>query len=745
MRQINTGTPQQVQSYVKEYSQFRGVDFSTDSTQVDETRSPAAQNIISDMKGFPEKRLGWRYLHKFGKTIHNLFFAVFANGNRHFFAHVGTSLYVWDETDSEPSLAVTGLADSRSKHFVHAGKVYILDGEDFRVITKEDGEFVMKPVADADPYVPTVRMSITGNAITTVNENTGEYIGGHTYEENESPNFLTTKRKVTMIGDATSTIFRVGELDIDSVNSVKIEGIVQKSETYTVDLTKGEITFKTAPAAAKDGAGLTNIEVEYTCQPKKREEEKHTGDGSMTVFSIPEKAEGVVKVVSASAEVTDYTVDVSAHSITFKTAPSADAEIVITYYSTDLDKLSERVRKCVVADQFGYFNDNRFFLTGEVNEKYQNVDYMSGNDDPTYFPYDGFVRVGADTSRIMGYLKQYDSQLIIKEDNEQDAQIFSRTATMDDETGTLFPVQQGIKGVGAVSPYGMGVLRDDPMFLSEEGVFSIVSGQVKDHRSLQDRSTHVNSRLVKEPNLGEAVAAVWNGYFVLCVNDHCYVADSRQQSAMSTTEEYGYEWYYWTNVPARLFFVHDGFLYFASKDGAICKFNSDIAKMTKYSDGSYPMIKLSEMTEDQRAEYNALDDERKVPYRESIERGVAIEAVWATKADVFGTITNVKNILKKGCAVMIKPYTRSSIELAYLTDREGRMAIKTETADIFDFSDIDFSRFTFNALDIAQTIPIGKKIKKFNILQFFLVSREINEGFGCYGIQLTYTIGGFVK
>lgn len=741
MRAINVGTPTQVQSYTKQYTQFRGVDFSTDSTQVDASRSPAAQNIISDMKGFPEKRLGWRYIHKLNDTIHSIFFVVFAGGTGHRFVHAGTSLYTWDETESDPVLAVSGLADNDSVHFAHAGKLYILDGEKYRVIEKTENGFTMQNVEDADPYIPTVRMSITGNAITTVNEETFEFIGGHTYEEFESPNYLTNHRKCTMIGDATSTEYHLPESHIGEIIHVKVNDAAVAD--YELDAAKGYITFDTAPAISPDGAGLANIEVEYTCEPKEEKEQKHTSDNETREFTLPNDAVGVKSVTVAGAEV-EYTYE--NQKVTLTVAPAADVEIKIVYLIIDENKMLDRINKCTMVETFGYFNDNRFFFAGEANLKYQNVDYMSGNDDPTYFPYDGYVRVGADSSPIMGYLKQHDALLIIKSDNEQDAQIFARTATYDNEDGTLFPVMQGIKGVGAVSKKAMGLLRDDPLFLAEEGVFSVVSGSVKEQRSLQDRSTFVNARLQKETGLKNAVAVSWSGYFIVCVNDHCYVADARQRTGMSSTEQAGYEWYYWTNIPAATFFVHDGDLFFGSKDNAICKFNSDILQMKKYSDASYPLIKLSEMTAEQAEEYNSIaDEERKKAYRESIEPGVAIEAIWATKADSFDTITNVKNILKKGCAIMIKPYTRSSIELGYMTDREGRVAIKTELADIFDFNDIDFSRITFNTFDVPTVIPVGKKIKKFNILQFFLVSRAINEGFGVYGIQLSYTVGGYVK
>lgn len=46
---------------------------------------------------------------------------------------------------------------------------------------------------------------------------------------------------------------------------------------------------------------------------------------------------------------------------------------------------------------------------------------------------------------------------------------------------------------------------------------------------------------------------------------------------------------------------------------------------------------------------------------------------------------------------------------------------------------------------MPMVIPINRKIKKFNILQIFLTNREINEGFGVYSIQVTYTLGGYVK
>ena len=47
MNNISVGNPQNVETDVMAYTQFRGVDFTTAATQVDPTRSPDARNMIA--------------------------------------------------------------------------------------------------------------------------------------------------------------------------------------------------------------------------------------------------------------------------------------------------------------------------------------------------------------------------------------------------------------------------------------------------------------------------------------------------------------------------------------------------------------------------------------------------------------------------------------------------------------------------------------------------------------------------
>lgn len=610
---------QDIKRYHKAYSKFRGVDFSTDPTLVNDSRSPMCQNLISDLAGFPEKRVGWRTLFTVEAPINGLFYAVFESGAGKYIVHGGTKLYTF--TDSGAVQVYDSMNNGRSTAFSHGGKLYILDGANY-LVAEESGDSITVSSVSQHAFVPT---TVIGAPATG---------GGTPFE---AVNMLTGKRINSMIGDGTSKTFQLDSDNIDSVDSVKIDGA--ETTAYTVDLTQGTVTFDTAPAVSPAGGGIDNVVIEFT------------------------------------KNVAGY---------------------------------SDRIAHCTIAASYGYNNDNRFFLSG--NPEYQNWDWQSGLDDPTYFPDTGYTKVGADTSAIMGYIKQYDAMTIVKKSNEQDAELFLRTATFADDGTVIFPVKQGAKGIGAVSMMAFSTLRDDPLFLSNEGVFAIASSSVNQERVLQDRSFYVNSRLTKEQGLENAVSVVWNGYYILCLNGHCYVADSRQRTGDSTTEQYSYEWYYWTNIPAIVFLEIDGALYFGTADGRVCKFNTDISGVTRYNDD-----------------------------------GEAIVARWATKYDTFGTFTRRKTLVKKGSGVMIKPYSRSSIKIYVATDKQHQRLIRTGTMDIFDFGDIDFERFTFNTLDTPQVKPFNTKVKKFISLQLIFENDVVNEGFGVYGAEVQYTVGNYVK
>jgi len=627
-------TPKKIsatKTYQRTYEKFRGVDFSTDPTQVADYRSPYAVNLISDLAGFPEKRVGWRKLFTITDgRINGIHYCVFESGTAARFIHAKNKLYKWND-DNSTTLVYTGMNDRRSTVFTHGGKMYMLDGLKYRVVTENNGTYTVQNVEDTAAFIPTTTIGTDPSG------------GGTKFED---VNMLSSGRINSFYSNGTDTIYHLDTQNITAVTKVVVDGTEKAATDYTADLTAGTVTLSEAPA---DSKGVDNVVIHFT------------------------------------ATVEGY---------------------------------ADRINKCTMCASYGLNNDNRMFFTG--NPDFKNTDWQSGLDDPTYFPDLGYTRIGSDSSAIMGYLKQYDSLMVIKEDNEQDAEVFLRTAEMQDDGTVIFPISQGIKGVGAISMYALSNLRDDPIFLAREGVFGIFSTAVKLERNIQDRSYFINTVLAKESGLDDAVSVVWNGYYILCVNSHCYVADSRHRSTKSGTGatysesgsymEYGYEWYYWTNVPARVFWENDGQLFFGTSDGRVCMFNTDRANMDKYNDD-----------------------------------GEAITAIWSTKMDDYDAITRRKSLTKKGCGVMIKPYTRSSIKILVATDRIHDTQIRSKAMDILDFSDMDFNRITFNTLDTPQVIAFNKKVKKFIALQLIFKNDTPDEGFGIYGVQVQYVIGGYVK
>ena len=65
--------------------------------------------------------------------------------------------------------------------------------------------------------------------------------------------------------------------------------------------------------------------------------------------------------------------------------------------------------------------------------------------------------------------------------------------------------------------------------------------------------------------------------------------------------------------------------------------------------------------------------------------------------------------------------------------------------DIFDWEDIDFARFTFNANDGPAEVPLNRKVKNYKRLQIIVKNDAVNEGFGVFSIVKHFVTGNFAK
>lgn len=639
MKQIEVPAFSNVASATKNYRKFRGVDYSTDETQIDDSRSPRAVNMIADEGGAPERRWGWRVMLQFpnGASIAGIFpyegevtDPQETEHGRFFLVHAGSSLYRCETKqdgsafESDYVQLLTGLkSGGRSQGFYMNGKLYILTGAEYIVY---DGA-TAKKVGDDDAYCPLTSYQ---------REPAG---GGEAYE---SVNMLSKWRRNRFVADGSAKTFQLDVTDIDE-NTTPTASYFITGESITVqsyDAEKGTVTFASAPKAPEN-AGTSNIEIKFA---------KTTSD-------------------------------------------------------------RQKILGCTIYAIYGLDGSgNRVFLSG--NPAHAATEWFSGLSDPTYFPDINYSVVGSSDFPIMCYVKAQGELLIIKKDNRQEGTIWHHAGTMVNDVAA-FPLKEGVPGYGAVAPFSAANLNDDPLYLSPRGVYAPTTTYYNNMqvRQLFCRSRRVNPKLTKEDGLSEAVSAVWRGWYVLVLpNGNAYVADGNQDRS-----DNGYEWYFWTNIPAHVLRADEQTLYFGTTDGRVCKFNDDF------------------VTADNETQMRAYND-----------NGAAIHAEWATKLDSMETLRHLKTMPKRGLSLHVKSYARSKVQVGIRTEQDSGKIYKEFSADRFSFSDVDFARWTFGS-SVNAVVPVLVKKKKWKMIQIYLVSDAINEGFGVYEIELYYEDAGEAK
>lgn len=452
------------------------------------------------------------------------------------------------------------------------------------------------------------------------------------------------------------------------------------------------------------------------------------GDGSSKIYQLDavELDADTVTVKIGDTEKTegsDFAVNRETGQLTFTVAPPKPAvdgqdNVFVTFAKT-VEGYGGRINGCTICTGYGVGTSDRVFFSG--NPEFQNWDWYCALNDPSYIEDLSYSNVGTEDTAIMGYRRLGEYLAIIKEDNGQDSTIFLRGAGYSDDRA-LFPLKQGVAGIGAISKYAFGNLLDEPLFLHGTGIYAITSNIITAERTVQRRSHFINARLTREAELKNAVATEWKGYYILATGGRCYLLDGTQPRAKVSENEYTNECYFWEGVPAVRFmnFKHEDreVLYFGTADGKICRFNDDIATMSRY--GDYP-------------------DGLEAP-------GVAIAAAWATKMDDDGHPSTLKTMQKRGCAVTLKPYTRSSAVISLRSDRDlGDQPFAAGTMDIFGWEDLDFARITFSAADGPGTIYLNRRYKKYKYLQIVVKNDAVGEGFGVYSIVKFYRVGSFAK
>jgi hypothetical protein len=472
----------------------------------------------------------------------------------------------------------------------------------------------------------------------------------------------------------------------------------KEEEKWTAQAVSETAFVPTTTIAAPPTGGGTSLEAVNLLTPKRIN--TFTGNGSATQFYLDaqEIDEGEVTVTVGGEKAAVSSVNRKTGVVTLASAPAnanGAANVVITFCKT-VKGNADKINKCRFAGLYGGKNDTRVFLSGNPEEP--NCDWQSGLFDPTYFPDTGYTRVGSDASAIVGYVRQYESQLVIKEGGGQEATQYLRTFLMDEAGKAAYPLKQGAQGAGGLAFRSFAALGDTPLFLSRDGVMGVFGTAVTEQRSIRGQSRAVDARLTAESGLQDACAVVWRDKYYLAVNDRCYVADGRVYRADGSPE-----WYYWDNFPAVCFAEIGGRLWFGAADGRV--------------------LRLCE-----RDETDAFFDD-----------GQAIDAWWCTPDLPLGDWGRDK--LVREVTPVLMPYTRSGVKVTYET-AEGEITALDRNLDLFSFETLDFSRFTFRCRPGAASMRVRRRLHRARTVRVRIRNDRAGEPFGLLALGVRYILSG---
>jgi len=434
--------------------------------------------------------------------------------------------------------------------------------------------------------------------------------------------------------------------------------------------------------------------------------------------------------------------------VTFTTAPTAP-----TITGQDNIRVSFRLPGGLTAcnwlvnyEYYGYGGQNDYAFVAMVGKRGQmkrNRDFRIRLED-WYMDTNSYTDFGDDQAIIMGY-SLYGGYLITHTQKiGENPTVFLRSASLDSVGESIFPVKTGIVGVGALNGSTNASLRGDPMWLSEYGITAIVSNEITNVQSVQDRGFYINQKLLQEPNLKDAIAFVYQNKYYIIVNDHVYVADSRMRSSerLSFSESFQYDWYYWEGISATDYTILDEVLYLASGLD-IVRFKTDVDDYP-YCDekvATPSLWALATVYAENALVHDGLENYYRClkPHTSSTERAldnifywqeilkvgsnyqIPVLAYWTTPIMNMGNITMRKTL--KNLWVRLGKHPSYSVIIYYLT--QGiRKKVKEQYDGVFDFDNIDFERFTFSTDTDPSVMVTNRQERKFMSISFRIESRD---------------------
>ena len=556
---------QQSGEYARYFDNLRGVDFSSDQTEVLDSRFAYLVNMYRDYKsgqgGCVETIPGFRLIRDFGAHINGIHI-----GNNNIFVHIGSWLY-WTGIINEDGVAEifedektvvsgTTLSNEKTVSFFYEDFLYILGGGSyFRIEYDEEGYPNAVNIKDI-AYLPTTWTHIDPEAQRDSDpEDTGDG------KEFEQRNLLNPRYRSTFIADGAVGYFELKE-PIDC--SWSFEGNTNALPQFSPEFDVYQYGIR-LPLAYNDGKGIPRVPQGYpNAIQTVVKEGSDIGNGQIWLVNIPPRPEhntwnpekdGIGGFDYSSSDIDAGVPESEGYNWPFafpKKHPGIEITVTKKIENVGGIKNPQYDQASIISNcRLATLYDNHVFLSGNPDyprHVFYNVIRADngGTPDATFFGQLNMQLEGTSNSPVVSMMSVGDSLLVMKKDSDEEESLVIHTP----EIGTTdimpikYPSERGLKGIGCYGPcYNF---RDDPVFISKFGLDALGHVSTKYRRAIKHRSSMVDAKLLN-CNLQNASITEWGGYLMILVEGKVFMADSRQ---MYNTEGNSaeYEWYYLEDI-----------------------------------------------------------------------------------------------------------------------------------------------------------------------------------------------------
>lgn len=410
---------------------------------------------------------------------------------------------------------------------------------------------------------------------------------------------------------------------------------------------------------------------------------------------------------------TGYTADLAAGTVTFKTAPSlpavAGADNVRITASKEREG-GDQINGCRFSVLYGVNGaTDRVFMSGNADKP--GYDWYSEFEDPLYFPATGYTQLSREGAPISGYAVLGNTLATFISGATDARNVIVRRGDLDSTGNPTFQIINTLTGESAVAPLTFTARDNEPLFLTNRGVYAITAAELTGEKYSQQRGYYISEALQAEQGKESAVAINYGDFYALALNHRIWFLDGKQKSYEKNApySSYQLECYYWPDIPARRLWMDGDALAFGTDDGRICKFGSNVDDVSQYNDD-----------------------------------GKAIDAYWET-SDMDGK-TFFMNKTFRSVAVRLAAAQFTGVKI-YALRRGiwGQIFDAKEKARFFDWEYIDFSKFVFSSDRTPRTLWGKIKVKKVDKVRFRLQNNALNEPFGLYAFGVEWTESGNYK